>query len=85
MKARVFVSSVPLLVPPAVKAQLNERQKKMAALLVQGHSFTSRACEKKFKITRDTATRDFSLLMNLGLARRQGRGRSTHYVMAART
>lgn len=78
-------ASVPLLVPPAVEAQINERQKKMVALLVQGNDLTSRVCEKKFKITRDTATRDFSLLMHLGLARRQGRGRSTRYVLAVRT
>ena len=33
------------------------------------------------KITRDTASRDFALLMELGLADRQGRGRSTSCIL----
>lgn len=61
-----------------------ERQKKMVALLVAGEKLTSRRCEQEFGITRDTATRDFSLLLELGLATRQGRGRSTSYVLASK-
>jgi transcriptional regulator with XRE-family HTH domain len=38
---------------------LNERQKKMVALLVAGEKLTSRRCEEEFGITRDTAVRDF--------------------------
>jgi len=73
------------LVTPTVEAQLNERQKKMVALLAAGETLTSRRCEKEFGTTRDTAARDFGLLLALGLANRQGSGRSTSYVLAVRT
>jgi predicted HTH transcriptional regulator len=73
------------LVTPAVEAQLNERQKKMVALLASGENLTSRRCEDEFDVTRDTAARDFALLMELGLATRQGRGRSTSYILAAKS
>ena len=70
-----------LLVTPAVEAQLNERQRKMLLLLVQGEELTSRRCEAEFAITRDTANRDFSFLMKLGLVRKEGKGRSTRYML----
>ncbi|MDN7024105.1 hypothetical protein FGU65_04230 [Methanoculleus sp. FWC-SCC1] len=56
----------------------------MVALLATGETLTSRRCEEEYGITRDTATRDFRLLMNVGLAVRKGRGRSTGYVLAER-
>jgi len=78
-------TSIPgALVTPAAEAQLNERQKKMVALLVAGEKLTSRRCEEEFGITRDTAARDFGLLMELGVATRQGSGRSTSYVLAVK-
>jgi len=83
-RIRVPLSAPGALVTPAVEAQLNERQKKMVALLTAGEKLTSRRCEKEFGITRDTASRDFSLLMKLGLAVRRGRGRSTSYVLATK-
>jgi len=46
----------------------------------QGEELTSRRCEAEFAITRDTASRDFSFLMKLGLVRKEGKGRSTRYV-----
>lgn len=70
-------------VTPAIEAQLNDRQKKMAALLAGGERLTSRRCEKEFEITRDTAARDFGLLLKLGIAEKRGKGRSVHYVQAA--
>jgi ATP-dependent DNA helicase RecG len=73
------------LVTPAIEARLNERQKRMVALLVAGEKLTSRRCEQEFGVTRDTAATDFSLLMELGLAIRQGRGRSTSYLLASKT
>lgn len=73
-----------LLVTPAAEAQLNERQRKMVLLLVQGEELTSRRCEAEFAVTRDTANRDFGILIKLGLARKQGRGRSTRYVLGNR-
>jgi predicted HTH transcriptional regulator len=80
---------VPALVPgalvtPALEAQLNPRQKKMVALLAAGEKLTSRRCEDEFGVTRDTATRDFAFLVELGLAVKQGRGRSTSYILAAK-
>jgi len=78
---RIRVPETRLMVTPAIEAQLNERQKKMLALLVAGEKLTSRRCEQEFGITRDTASRDFALLMELGLADRQGRGRATSYIL----
>lgn len=71
------------LVTPAVEAQLNERQKRMAALLAAGELLTSRRCEAEFGISRDTATRDFALLLKLGVAEKVGRGRSVKYLQAS--
>lgn len=70
------------LVTPSVEAQLNERQRRMVALLVSGERLTSRRCESEFGVTRDTATRDFALLLKLGIAEKLGRGRSVHYLQA---
>ena len=73
------------LVTPAAEAQLNQRQKKIVALLVAGEKLTSRKCEEEFGVTRDTAARDFGLLMKLGVATRQGSGRSTSYVLGGQS
>jgi len=82
---RLRIPEKRLLVTPAVEAQLNERQRSMVSLLVQGEVLTSRRCEEEFGVTRDTASRDFSLLLELGLATKEGQGRSTRYVLAVRT
>jgi len=82
---RIRVPETRLLVTPAVEAQLNERQKKIVSLLVAGETLTSRRCETEFGVTRDTASRDFGLLMELGLARRQGQGRATSYLLRDQT
>ena len=78
---RIRVPETRFMVTPAIEARLNERQKKMLALLAAGEKLTSRRCEQEFGITRETASRDFALLMELGLADRQGRGRSTSYIL----
>ena len=52
----------------------------MILLLLQGESLTSRFCEELFHVTRDTEVRDFKFLMELGLAKKEGRGRSVRYV-----
>jgi predicted DNA-binding transcriptional regulator YafY len=57
----------------------------MVALLVAGERLTSRRCEEEFGVTRDTAARDFGFLVELGVATRQGNGRSTSYVLAVKT
>jgi ATP-dependent DNA helicase RecG len=84
-RIRAPLSAPGALVTPAVEAQLNERQRKMVSFLTAGEKLTSRRCEKEFDITRDTAARDFNLLMKLGLATKQGRGRSTSYVLATKS
>ena len=82
---RLRVPEKRLLVTPAVERQLNERQKFMAAILVRGEALTSRRCEEEFHITRDTANRDFMVLTSLGLAIKEGKGRSTRYVLPVKT
>ncbi len=42
---------------------------------------TRRQCEAEFGVPRDTTKRDFKLLIKHGLARREGGGRSTRYVL----
>lgn len=69
---RLRVPEKQLLISPAVEARLNERQRKMAVMLAEGEGLTSRRCEAEFGVTRDTATRDFNLLLELGLARERG-------------
>jgi predicted HTH transcriptional regulator len=81
---RIRVPEKQLLVTPAIETKLNERQKTMVLHLVQGEELTSRRCEEEFGVTRDTTSRDFSLLVELGLAKKEGQGRSTRYVYASR-
>jgi predicted HTH transcriptional regulator len=78
---RIRVPETQLTVTPAVEEQLNERQKKMVGLLVRGESVTSRRCQKLFGVTGPTVASDFALLVELGLAQQQGKGRSTRYVL----
>jgi predicted HTH transcriptional regulator len=68
-------------ISPAVEHTLNERQKKMIALLIQGQELTSRKCQELFGISGPTAAADFQTLMEAGLARKVGKGRSTRYVL----
>jgi len=82
---RLRVPEKRLIVTPAVEAQLNERQRAMVSLLIRGEALTSRQCEKEFGVTRDTAVRDFKLLMELGLAKKEGKGRSVRYVWISKT
>jgi ATP-dependent DNA helicase RecG len=82
---RLRVSETRLLVTPAIETELNERQKKMMLILVQGEELTSRRCEVEFKITRETAAQDFKHFIELGLAKRVGKGRSTHYILRTKT
>ncbi len=84
-RLRIPVGASSVLVTPAMEAQLNERQRKMVVLLMEGEKLTSRRCEEEFGVTRDTAARDFKLLMELGVVSRQGRGRSTGYILATKT
>lgn len=77
---RITVPESRLVVTPAIEAQLTERQKKMAAALASGEELTSRRCQQEFEVTRETVSKDFAVLVDLGLAVKQGEGRSTRYV-----
>jgi predicted HTH transcriptional regulator len=67
------------LIPPAIESRLNERQKQMVALLTSGEELTSRRCEAEFGVTRPVTSKDFSTLIQLGIANKVGSGRSTRY------
>ena len=79
---RIKVPEESLTVTPAIEVRLNDRQRSMMKLLLQGEELTSRRCSELFSITRDTATRDFNLLIKLGLDKKEGRERSTRYILA---
>ena len=66
-------------ITPAIEAQLNERQKKMVLLLNAGEELTSRHCESEFQVSRPVTVKDFTTLVDLGIAERVGAGRSTRY------
>jgi predicted HTH transcriptional regulator len=82
-RLRVPASAVGQLLPPSIVEQLNDRQRKIVALMAEGEEVTSRQCGELFGITRDTAARDFAQLVELGLAQRLGAGRSTRYRLAS--
>jgi len=75
-------ASIEGAITPAIEARLNERHKRMVHLLTTGEELTSRRCESEFGVTRETATRDFALLLELGIAEKLGKGRSVRYVLA---
>ena len=82
-RLRVPAAAVGQLVPPAVEAQLSDRQRQMLALLIEGEELTSRRCSELFDVTRPISAKDFKLLCDLGLAAKKGRGRSTRYVLSS--
>ncbi len=65
---------------PSVEERLTERQCQMAELLADGKGLTSRDCQERFGISGVTAAADFKILVDLGIAERIGKGRSTRYV-----
>jgi predicted HTH transcriptional regulator len=73
------------LIPAAVEAQLNERQRKIVVQVLKKGSVTSGWCRKQFGITYDTANRDLLALMKLGILERKSSGPGTRYETASRT
>ena len=73
------------LIPAAVEAQLNARQRKIVAQVLKKGSVTSGWCRKQFGITYDTANRDLLALMKLAILERRGNGPGTRYEMPTRT
>lgn len=71
------------LVTPAVEAQLNERQKRILAHVLEAGSVTSGWCLKEFVVVYNTAYRDLNALVRLGLLKQEGSGRGTRYTLQA--
>ncbi len=69
------------LVTPAVEAQLNERQKKALAEVLDSGSVSSGWMVKNLGVTYDTANRDLKDLARLNILVRQGRGPASKYVL----
>lgn len=80
-RLRVPASVIGRIITPSMEEQLSERLKKMVSFLTSGEELTSRKCSLLFDITRDTANRDFKKLVELGIAKKVGAGRSTCYVL----
>jgi len=78
---RIAVPEKRLLVTPTVEERLNERQRAMVSILIMGENITSRRCEQEFGVTRETANRDFAILVDLDIARKEGQGRATRYTL----
>jgi predicted HTH transcriptional regulator len=71
-------------ITPAVEAQLSQRQRKMVSMMVGGKLLTSRACQRKFKLSAPVIFEDFQALLRLGIAERIGAGRATRYILRTR-
>jgi len=63
---------------------LTENQRKMLNMLFDGFegNLTSSKWAKICKVSQDTASREINHLVAKGILRQEGRGRSTHYVIA---
>ncbi len=69
----------------SLESRLNKRQRDMVARMVRGEELTSRACQRRYKVTRPEALhRDFQKLLSLDLAEVVGSGRSARYVLKPR-
>jgi ATP-dependent DNA helicase RecG len=71
-------------VPPALEAQLNDRQKDMVGRIARGEELTSRACQTRYRVSAQALHRDFQKLVSLGLVKVVGSGRSARYVQNIR-
>jgi predicted HTH transcriptional regulator len=80
---RLRVPEDRLVVTVAVEAQLTERQKRILAHVLETGSVTSGWCLKEFGIVYNTAYRDLSSLVRLGVLNQEGSGRGTRYTLQA--
>ena len=81
---RIRVPEVRLSVTPAIEAQLNDRQRKALAEVLQSGAVSSGWLVKQLKVTYDTANRDLLRLAELKILIRQGKGRASKYVLFER-
>ena len=70
-------------IPLSVAENLNDRQRGILEQIAKKGDVTSGWCRKAFNVTYDTANRDLSELLGMGLIKRVGKGRSTRYVPQA--
>jgi len=68
--------------PPAIDEQLNERHHQILSRAAQEGTVSTAWVVEELGVVKDTARRDFALLIDLGLLERKGRGRNTRYVLS---
>ncbi|MEW6664853.1 MAG: helix-turn-helix domain-containing protein [Thermodesulfobacteriota bacterium] len=78
---RLRVPEKQLLITPSVEAQLNDRQRKALAEVLESGFVASGWLVKTSGVTYDTANRDLKGLANKGILVRKGRGRAAKYVL----
>ena len=78
---RLTVPSTRLLVTPAIEAEMNERQRKILAHVLETGSVITGWCIDVLGVARDTAHRDLVGLSKLGVLIRKGSGRAAKYVL----
>jgi ATP-dependent DNA helicase RecG len=80
-KLKVSASSVKKIIPESIEKKLNDRQRKIVARVLREGSVTTSWVVDTLKTARDTARREFSTLVELGILNVVGEGRSTRYVL----
>ncbi|HEN20458.1 MAG TPA: DUF4062 domain-containing protein [Desulfobacteraceae bacterium] len=77
--------SVARIVTPSLEEQLNSRQKKILAQMLKEGFVTSGWCRKHLPVAYDTIRRDLLSLIDEGIIKQQGKGRSTRYILRKNT
>lgn len=72
------------LIAPSIESKLNERQKKIMVQVQTEGTVTTAWVMDQLGVVKDTARRDFALMVDIGLLDREGSGRGVHYVPARR-
>jgi len=80
-KLKVSASSVKKIIPESIENKLNDRQRKIVARVLREGSVTTSWVVDTLQTARDTARRDFSTLVELGIISVVGEGRSTRYIL----
>ncbi|MDP2856161.1 MAG: helix-turn-helix domain-containing protein, partial [bacterium] len=78
---RISVPEAQLTVTPAIEAQLNDRQKAILLRVLESGSVTSGWCLKQFGVVYNTAYRDLSAMVGLGVLDQVGHGRGVRYIL----
>ena len=74
------LEDVPSGLTPAQEEVLNDRQRDILRHALENGTVTNRWCRQTLGIVYDTAYRDITGLVEIGLLRREGEGRSSQYV-----